>query len=101
SADSDAQLAEIVEQVAVGLDGLSLQQPEPTCGSEDFTYMMRRVQARGGLATCINLGAAPASNRSITSHFGHHTAEFDFDERALPMGVRLLVATVLHLLCDE
>jgi len=40
------------------------------------------VQERGGLAVFIIVGAALAS--------GHHTPRFDFDEAALPLGVKLL-----------
>jgi aminobenzoyl-glutamate utilization protein A len=43
---------------------------------------MRRVQQRGGLAAYVIVGAALPS--------GHHTPRFDFDEAALPIGVKLL-----------
>ncbi len=52
--------------------------------SDDACAFMRRVQQRGGLATYVILGAALAS--------GHHTPRFDFDEAALPLGVKLLAA---------
>jgi len=50
--------------------------------SDDACAFMQRVQARGGLATYVVVGAALAS--------GHHTPRFDFDEAALPLGVKLL-----------
>jgi aminobenzoyl-glutamate utilization protein A len=52
--------------------------------------MMRRVQERGGLATNIGIGADLGG-------WGHHTAEFDLDERALRVAVRLLSAVVLDI----
>ena len=65
--------------------------PERSGGSEDYTYMMARVQERGGQATNIGLGADLGG-------WGHHTAEFDLDERALGLGVELLVRTVVELM---
>jgi metal-dependent amidase/aminoacylase/carboxypeptidase family protein len=53
--------------------------------------MMRRVQERGGRATNIGLGADLGG-------WGHHTAEFDIDERALGLAVQLLAATTVELL---
>lgn len=50
--------------------------------SDDAATFMRRVQERGGAATFVIIGAALAS--------GHHTPTFDFDEAALPLGVKLL-----------
>lgn len=88
---SDAELAGRVEEVASQMGGFSLRPPEEGGGSEDLTFMMRRVQENGGLATNIGLGADLGG-------WGHHTAEFDFDERALRLAVRLLALTTLELL---
>lgn len=90
SADSDAGLAERVAHIVETLPGMVVRDAEPGGGSEDYTYMMRRVQERGGLATNIGFGAD-------LGNWGHHTAEFDIDESALPMAVKLLVATTLDL----
>lgn len=60
-------------------------------GSEDYTYMMARVQEKGGQATFMNIGAD-------INGAGHHTAEFDFDERALVGAVKLFVATALDIM---
>lgn len=60
-------------------------------GSEDFTYMMERVQQNGGQATFINVGAD-------FNGAGHHTAEFDFDERAMRGAVKLFAAAALDLM---
>jgi aminobenzoyl-glutamate utilization protein A len=91
SASSDPELARRVERVALEMGGFSIRMPEAGGGSEDYTYMMERVQKNGGLATNIGLGADLGG-------WGHHTAEFDFDERALGMGMELLSAVTLDLL---
>ncbi|MFZ5918351.1 MAG: amidohydrolase [Chloroflexota bacterium] len=89
-ANSDAELAERVERVALKLEGLSIRPAEGGGGSEDFTYMMARVQQKGGQATHIGVGADLGG-------WGHHTAEFDIDERALNDAVRLLSMVVLDI----
>lgn len=91
SGNSDASLASRVERIALEMGEFSLRPPDQGGGSEDFTYMMERVQARGGLATNIGLGADLGG-------WGHHTSEFDFDERALGTAIRLLCAVALDLL---
>ncbi|MFC4950913.1 amidohydrolase [Pseudonocardia sp. GCM10023141] len=50
--------------------------------SDDATALMRRVQERGGTATYAGLGSDLAGP--------HHTATFDLDEAALPLGVELM-----------
>ncbi len=90
-AESDKALGERVEAVALSIGGFSLHPSENGGGSEDYTYMMRRVQERGGLATHIGLGADIGAG-------GHHTATFDFDERALVEAVKLLSAVTLDVL---
>jgi aminobenzoyl-glutamate utilization protein A len=91
SASSDPELAKRVQRVALEMDGLSIRVPEAGGGSEDYTYMMERVQSNGGLATNIGLGADLGG-------WGHHTADFDFDERALRMAVELLSAVTLDIM---
>jgi len=90
-AESDKALGERVEAVALSIGGFSLHPSENGGGSEDYTYMMRRVQERGGLATHIGLGADIGAG-------GHHTATFDFDERALVDAVKLLAAVTVDAL---
>jgi aminobenzoyl-glutamate utilization protein A len=91
SADSDAELAERVAKIAGELGGFPLRPPEPAGGSEDYTYMMARVQGHGGQATNVGIGADLGG-------WGHHTAEFDIDERALRKAVTLLASTVLDIM---
>jgi len=91
SASSDAELAERVRELALGIGGFSVRPPDTGGGSEDFTYMMERVQQHGGQATSIGVGADLGG-------WGHHTAEFDFDERALGLAIGLLSELTLDLL---
>lgn len=51
-------------------------------GSEDCTYLMERVQQRGGLAAYVMVGTALAA--------GHHDFRFDIDEEALPLAAGLM-----------
>ncbi len=90
SATCDPALTAHISQLTEGLAELRMVERRPGAGSEDYTYMMRRVQARGGLATAIGLGADFGG-------YGHHTPEFDFDEAALALAVKLLTGVVLDL----
>jgi aminobenzoyl-glutamate utilization protein A len=90
SANSDPELTARVEEVALAVGGFTIRPPEQAGGSEDITYMMRRVQECGGQATNIGIGADLGG-------WGHHTAEFDLDERALSGATKLLSVLVLEL----
>ncbi len=59
---------------------------KPFSGSEDASFLIRKVQQTGGEATYVGIGASNPS--------GHHTARFDIDERALKIGVDLVVETI-------
>lgn len=63
-------------------------------GSEDYTYMMARVQEKGGLATFLGLGADLGG-------WAHHTAEFDINEDALVNGVKVFALSTLSLLTNK
>jgi aminobenzoyl-glutamate utilization protein A len=91
SASSDPELANRVEQVALEMGEFSIRTPEAGGGSEDFTYMMERVQRNGGLATNIGLGADLGG-------WGHHTAEFDLNEGGLKRAIKLLSVMTLDLM---
>ena len=62
-------------------------------GSEDATWMMRRVQEQGGQATYMALGS------DITAP--HHNGRFDLDERSIIRGVRAVVAITEDLLSSK
>jgi aminobenzoyl-glutamate utilization protein A len=86
-AESDPALAAVVADAAGETAGVdSVLDSDELGGSEDATYLMRRVQERGGLATYVGVG---------TDHpGGHHTATFDVDEASLGIGVDLLMAAI-------
>ena len=60
---------------------LSTEQNARNWGSEDISIMMNRVQAHGGQAAYMRTMTPMAS--------AQHTVRFDFDERVLPMAVKL------------
>ena len=90
SAETDPELVDVVEAVAERTEGVeSVLRHDALGGSEDATYLMRRVQEHGGKATFVCVG---------TDHpGGHHTATFDVDEDSLPVGVAVLADTITHL----
>ena len=88
SAESDPELAAVVADAARATTGVTSVLDEADLGgSEDATYLMRRVQERGGRATYVGVG---------TDHpGGHHTPRFDVDEDTLPVAVEVLARAVL------
>jgi len=94
SAKSDEAVVEAVAGVAEGVDGVeSVVRRDDLGGSEDASYLMRRVQERGGAAGYVCIG---------TDHpGGHHTATFDVDEASLAIGVDVLAGAVLSLAGGE
>lgn len=58
-----------------------------TSGSEDATYMMERVQAKGGLASYLAFGTTLAA--------GHHNERFYIDEKVLSIAVKTLALCAL------
>ena len=87
---SDPELAEIIGQAAGETPGVTKILPTGDLGgSEDYAWMMDRVQKRGGKAAYMMIGSKIAAP--------HHDSRFDFDERSLPIGVEVMVRTVLRL----
>ena len=59
-------------------------------GSEDVSYMMRRVQEQGGQATFM---------RVLTKEAGPgHSRIFDIDEKVLPNAVKIFCGTVYDIM---
>jgi aminobenzoyl-glutamate utilization protein A len=81
------EAAESLRQTTKIVDSLQM------AGSEDATFFMNAVQARGGQATYVLIGSALAA--------GHHHPAFDIDERALLHGVELYVEIASRLLSPE
>jgi len=94
SAESDPELAGVVADVARGVEGVeSILDPGDFGGSEDATYLMRRVQERGGKAAYVGIG---------TDHpGGHHSATFDVDEESIRIGVDVLAGAILRIGEDD
>jgi aminobenzoyl-glutamate utilization protein A len=82
--------AAIVAASGAGVAGLSVVPEWSIGGGDDATFMMRRVQERGGVAAYFILGSdIPAV---------HHAVDFDIDERSLDQGVRLFESIAGHVL---
>jgi aminobenzoyl-glutamate utilization protein A len=90
SATSDAAAVDQVERAAETVPSVdSILRRDDLGGSEDATYMMRRVQENGGIAGYVGIG---------TDHpGGHHTSTFDVDEKSIPIGVGVLTNAVQRL----
>jgi aminobenzoyl-glutamate utilization protein A len=90
TANSDPELARLIAEAGARIPGIAIStEPHQAGGSEDATYLMRRVQQRGGKAAYAVIGSDLAS--------GHHTPRFDIDEADIPWGVELLARTLLRL----
>jgi aminobenzoyl-glutamate utilization protein A len=89
-AESDDEIVDVVEAIAGETAGVdSVVRRDDLGGSEDATYLMRRVQEGGGHAGYVCVG---------TDHpGGHHTATFDVDEESLAIGVDVLTGTLREL----
>ncbi|GGN20544.1 amidohydrolase [Halarchaeum nitratireducens] len=92
--DSDDGLADIVGAVATNVPAVESVRPSAPFGaSEDATYLMRRVQERGGEATYVIVG---------TDHpTGHHTPTFDIDEASIDIGIDVLTRAIRRTLGDD
>ncbi|QOR48346.1 amidohydrolase [Trueperella pecoris] len=91
SLDSDRDLMARIDAVATDL-GLTPRDPNwmMASGSEDYAFMMDRVQSNGGKATFIRmLTSSPA---------GAHNRKFCVQEKVLPAGVRLFTGAAIDLM---
>jgi len=90
STRSDEEVSDVVADVARDTEGItSVLESDHLGGSEDATYLMRRVQERGGYAAYVGIG---------TDHpGGHHTGTFDVDEESIDHGVDVLSRTIVEL----
>ncbi|HVN77300.1 MAG TPA: amidohydrolase [Thermoanaerobaculaceae bacterium] len=85
---NDPASVELVRRVAareLGAD--SVKAIAPVMGGEDFAYYLQRVP---GAFAFLGIGDGRVHP--------HHSARFDIDERALPLGVRLMTAVALEML---
>ncbi len=87
---SDDELAGIIAEKAVAIEGIERIVPNVSLGgSEDVSWMMRTVQGRGGQAVYFVLGTDIAA--------GHHNEYFDIDENVLDYGPALFAELALSL----
>jgi aminobenzoyl-glutamate utilization protein A len=87
SATSDQGLVDLLAEVAPDVAGVdTVLERDELGGSEDATFLMDRVQDRGGLACYVGVG---------TDHpGGHHSATFDVDETSIRIGVDWLAGAI-------
>ncbi|WP_345827407.1 amidohydrolase [Pantoea sp. BRR-3P] len=73
---------------ALGIFTSVVDTKQQAAGSEDATYMLERVQQRGGQSSYVIFGCALAA--------GHHNARFDFDEAIMATAVQTLATLALN-----
>jgi aminobenzoyl-glutamate utilization protein A len=83
---NDESVVDVVEAAANATPSVDRIIEKEFGGSEDASYLIRRVQERGGTATYLGVGASNPS--------GHHTAYFDVDEDAIDVGVDVITDAV-------
>jgi len=90
TADSDANLAARIAASGQGVESVRIDtQPYETGGSEDATYLMRRVQERGGQAVYCAIGSDLPT--------GHHTRTFDIQESDMGPAIEVLARSLVDL----
>ena len=87
--ENDESVIETVEAAADATNTVNRVVQKEFGGSEDASYLIRRVQKQGGTATYLGVGADNAA--------GHHTAYFDIDETAINIGVDVISNAVRRL----
>jgi aminobenzoyl-glutamate utilization protein A len=90
SATSDGELVSVVADVAGDTAGVErVLERDDLGGSEDATFLMKKVQENGGTACYVGVG---------TDHpGGHHTATFDVDEASIGHGIDVLAGAIERL----
>ena len=88
--ESSWPLAERVERIARGQGYAATALESMDGGSEDFSFMARRVIERGGEATFFSLLTPCAAV--------NHNDRFDFDETILPIGVEVFTCAAQDIL---
>ena len=88
-AESNLPLAEVLARAAESVPNLrTTLEPKEAGGSEDATFLMRRVQERGGQAIYACVGSHTPS--------GHHTPRFDIAESDLVPAVQALATALVE-----
>jgi amidohydrolase len=84
-----SRLAPTLQRV---LGARNIRQKPPDTGAEDFSYFANEVPG-----FYFSLGAVPPGKKSG----GHHTPTFYADDRAIPVGIRVMSGLVLDFLADS
>jgi aminobenzoyl-glutamate utilization protein A len=88
--DADDEVVAAVLDAAPDAAGVEeVRERKEFGGSEDASYLIRRVQEEGGQATYLGIGASNPA--------GHHTAYFDIEEGSLDIGVETVAETIRSL----
>ena len=88
---NDPQVVEIVREAAKAIVGEEkVLSGEQTMGSEDAAYFMEQVPG------CYFFVGSANAERGLDA--SHHNPRFDFDEDALPIGVAVMTASIVHYL---
>lgn len=87
---ADTELSDIVFESAQSLESVkNVFNLSPKAGSEDCSFMMRRVQEHGGQAAFFLFGC---------NHNGHHQCDFDIqDTESMPEGLGVFVGVLKRL----
>ena len=92
SLNSDDALTQQIADICTEKLGLAVVpgMKERSGGSEDFAYMMNRVQEQGGQAVFMRVRTQTAA--------GAHNRRYDFEESFIPKSIRIFCATVYDLM---
>ena len=91
---NDPAVTDLVRRVAIEAVGAArVVEMEPTTGADDMAYFLERAPG------CYFLVGSANRERGLDGR--HHTAQFDFDESALPVAARVLGGAALRLLGGE
>ncbi len=90
---NDAAITDIVgEAAATAFGDGSVEAVQQSWGGDDFAWFTREVPG-----TYVRLGVRTPGGPTLDLHAGH----FDVDERAIDVGIRLLIATVERYFADR
>lgn len=95
TASCDDELQLLIKEIVEQTDCLSVADSEYRGGSEDFPFMMQRVQKLGGLTTFMGTGAR------LEGAGGAHSPDFAIDDSALRPIVTLLSLLVFNTVDGE
>ena len=87
--DTCPEMIEALREVAQGIDGVKIIDLKSPAGSEDFTWMGKRVVARGGQCAFFRWGCR---------HNGHHKFHFDLqDTESMPLAFKMFTGYVMKM----